>query len=251
MATTADTLRVGIETSLRDMMALWFDMSNEVVTQSQKIGQPVMEAYLNSLTTSLRNYDYAYQKSCKIPETECPPHCACQLDWDACSAETVTATIDIHNTGKDTSQFVLSADSFSHPQDNSGISPSIKPSRFALAAGGHRQVTLTMKVPETMETNQVYRSEIKIAGRYEQFVCLSLRVRKKSRPNCRADHGEIPRRVVAHNWYDHFQCEELCFKPVIHRNDEVAINEDVSVKPISTENKVTSKRTIKSSTKKN
>ena len=206
-----------IDTDIRDFILQWVRLSNDVVSKTVKIGQPVFEAYLKNVSGAMANYNQAYRKSCEIPETDCPPHCSCQMDWDACQGETVTGTIDIKNSGEQVSKFVLSATSFRSTNENTTLKPEIEPSSFSLAPGDSRTVTVTIRTTDTTAHTESYRSEIKIAGRYEQFVCLSLYLRKKSRPYCEVEHGEIPTHITAHHWYDHFQCEELCFEPVDHR----------------------------------
>lgn len=217
MAISTVERQSAIDTDMRDFMLQWIRVSNDAVSKIVKIGQPVLEAYLKSVSGAMTNFDEAYRKSCEIPETECPPHCSCQLDWDACQGETVTGTIDIQNTGKQASQFVLSAANFHGSNENTALKPEINPSSFSLAPGDVKTVTVTVKTADSVAPDESYKTEIKIAGRYEQFVCLSLYVRKKSKPYCEVEHGEIPTRIVAHHWYDHFQCEELCFEPVQHR----------------------------------
>lgn len=207
-----------LDADMRNYMRRWYSFSNEVVSSSMKIGQPVYEAYMKNFAGAMKEYDKAYRKSCQIPETDCPPYCVCEMEWEAFEGEIVTGTIDVHNTGKQESQFVLSGDNFRSAQENTPLKPKITPSSFSLAPGEMKTVTVVVKVEDTLDPNESYHSEIKIAGRYEQCVRLSLLVRKKLTPFCKVEHGEIPTRIVAHHWYDHFQCEELCFKPVQQRS---------------------------------
>jgi len=242
MAIRTSGRQSNIEMDMRDYMLRWFRYSNDAVSKSMKVGQPVMEAYLKSLSGAVSNYDKAYRKSCEIPETECPPHCSCQMDWDACQRETVTGTIDVQNTEKEASQFTLSANNFSNENGNTALKPEISPSSFSLAPGDVKTVNVTIKIADVVDPNESYRSEIKIAGRYEQFVCLSLYVRKKSRPYCKVEHGAIPTRIVAHHWYDHFQCEELCFEPVQHRAANEKPLRELEIKKAVTKRQVSRKK---------
>lgn len=201
----------------------WCRFSNEVVDEVMKISQPLLEVYLKGLGTimpdlknlDLKNINDLYsRKNCEIPETECPPYCVCEMEWDACEGETVTGSIDITNTGRQTVNFSISADAFRSVNDNSGIVPQFTPSSFALAPNETKIIGVAIKAEVGFDPSATYMTQAKVRGRYEQCLLLKLRIRRKSIPCCSVEHGEIPKRIVAHNWYDHFQCEELCFQPV-------------------------------------
>ncbi len=219
MGTSAREDYLKLDTDMRNYMRRWYEFSNDVVSGSMKIGRPVLEAYVQSFTGAMTEFDRTYRKSCQIPETECPPYCVCEMEWEAYEGDTVSGTIEVHNTGKHASLFVLSADSFRSVQENTPVKPQLAPARFLLAPGEMKKVVVTVKVLDALDPNENYQSEVKIAGRYEQCVRLSLFVRKKIEPFCKVEHGEIPTRIVAHHWYDHFQCEELCFEPIPQRTD--------------------------------
>ena len=72
MAIRTSGRQSNIEMDMRDYMLRWFRYSNDAVSKSMKVGQPVMEAYLKSLSGAVSNYDKAYRKSCEIPETARP-----------------------------------------------------------------------------------------------------------------------------------------------------------------------------------
>jgi len=218
----------------------WFRFTNEAAEEVAKISQPLLDAYLKGLgavapqyetvletalgkvlKTDLQEFDLKSindlycRKNCDIPETECPPYCVCEMEWDACEGETVTGSIAIKNTGQQTASFSINADSFkSASNDDSGITPQFTPSTFGIAPNGTQTVSVSIKVEGNFDSSITYASQAKVRGRYEQCVLLKLRIRRKSAPSCSVEQGEIPKRIVAHNWYDHFQCEELCFEPV-------------------------------------
>ena len=203
-----------VSADMRTAVLRWYQMSNEIMSQGLKIGQPLMDAYIQGLTKAIPELKKVARRSCEIPETECPPSCVCELDWEACEGETVTGTVDIRNTGQQSANFTLSATTFRSLGDDSGKSPQLTPNNFVLAPGAIQTVTVVVQASEAFDPNQIYESEVTVAGRYEQCVCLRLRTRRKNVPHCQIEHGEIPTRLVAHHWYDHFQCEELCFQPV-------------------------------------
>ncbi len=195
-------------------MREWTRLSSNVWSNSMRLGQPLIEAYLKSLSGAAAEMGKAYGKSCQIPETECPPYCVCELEWEAFQRDTVKGSIDVYNTGEQASQFSLSGDEFRAASDLSSVKPALNPASFTLQPGESQRVEVSVQVGESMDPDQTYHSEVKIAGRYEQCVRLVVHVRRRLFPNCRVDHGEIPTRIRAHRWYDHFQCEELCFEPV-------------------------------------
>jgi len=222
-----------VNADVRTAALRWYQMSNEVMSQAFKIGQPLMDAYIQGLSQAIPELQKAARRSCEIPETECPPSCVCELEWEACEGETVTGVIDIRNTGKQNANFTLRATTFRSGGDDSGKSPQLTPNNFVLAPGEMKTVTIAVQASETFVPNDIYKSEVTVAGRYEQCVCLRLRTRRKNVPHCQIEHGEIPTRLVAHHWYDHFQCEELCFQPV-GRMVQPEKEEPTPVRPIGT-----------------
>lgn len=210
----------------------WARLANEVVRDSVRAGQPLMNAYLRGVSAftpaALRPSSYraafwpASNRCCEIPETECPPRCVCELSWDARRGDVVEGTLDISNTGKQAVNFGLEASDFTSDQGDSGVAPTMTPENFSLAPGETKKVAVSVQIGKSFDANERYRSEITVRGRYEQCVQLSLYVRRRQTPHCKVDHGEIPKRIVAHHWYDHFQCEELCFEPVKARTPGTA-----------------------------
>jgi hypothetical protein len=59
-----------------------------------------------------------------------------------------------------------------------------------------------------------YRTRIKVAGAYEQYILVDLTVNPNQDCCCNIEQGEIPTHIKAHRWYHHFQCEEPCFEAV-------------------------------------
>jgi hypothetical protein len=214
MASRTVDIRPDVTADISNAMLRWYRFSNEIMTSSLKLGQPLMDAYFQGLAKALPELSELARKSCEIPETQCPPYCVCELEWDACEGDKVTGIIGIKNTGKDARVFTLSAETFHSNGDDSGVKPQLDPNNFNLAPNEAKSVVVTVNLGADFEPNNVYHSEVKITGRYEQCVRLRLNVRRKDKPRCKIEHGEIPKRIVAHHWYDHFQCEEFCFEPV-------------------------------------
>jgi len=226
-----------------DAMRQWTRFSNDALSSSMRLGQPMIEAYLKSLSSVAAELGKAYRKSCEIPETECPPYCVCELEWEACEGDTVKGTIDIQNTGDQDIPFSLSVDEFRAERDLTSVKAQLNPASFSLTAGEVKRVEVVVNVDESMDPDQTYRAEIKIAGRYEQCVRLVLHVRRRHHPYCEVEHGEIPKRIRAHHWYDHFQCEELCFEPVhrrLQREPVTPVAKAAAAKRVSTAKRASS-----------
>jgi hypothetical protein len=217
---------------LSDTLRQWVQLSNDAFVKSVQIAQPAALAYLKNLSGAAVELDKNYRRSCQIPESECPEYCVCELHWDACSDDSVNGTIDIQNTGKNASRFVLNTEAFSSECSMSQVKPVVDPASFTLKPGESKRIMVSVQIDDSMEAENVYNSEIKVAGRYEQCVRLSINVRRRTQPCCKVEHGEIPTRIVAHHWYDHFQCEELCFEPVRHQDQpaKMTTNKRVAVK---------------------
>lgn len=222
-------------------MSRWSRLANEVVRDSVRIGQPLMDAYFKGISLyTPRGTRQASARCCDIPETACPPRCVCELSWDVSQGDVAQGTLDICNSGKQAISFQLDASDFTSDQGDSGIEPALSPSSFSLAPGATKKVSVSVQVGNGFEANEQYESEIKIRGRYEQCVRLNLYVRRRQTPHCKVEHGEIPRRIVAHHWYDHFQCEELCFEPITQSTGSVPATAKITAEKLVT--KTASKR---------
>jgi hypothetical protein len=149
---------------------------------------------------------------CAIPETECPPRCVCEVEWEASQGETPSLTVRLTNSANVTRNFNLHATPFL----GSGGSPgtlSLAPSTLTLAPGEAGLVNAKFTVPKVPDGD--YDAEIVIQGAYEQRVCVRLRVDCKSKCGdehgvCDVVQGNPPVRIRAHQWYHHFQCVEPC-----------------------------------------
>lgn len=214
---TVDLLTVTDE--IRTAVLRWYRFSNEVMSNSIRLSQPLMDVYVKGLSNGLSTITNMASNTCKIPETECPPYCVCTMDWDTCEGNTVTGTIDIENTGKQATNFVMVADNLRSSADDSNVKPQLSPGTFTLEPGTKQTVVVNINVGNKFNPGDLYESEVKVRGRYEQCVRLRLTVQPNLKPHCDVNHGEIPRRIVAHHWYDHFQCEELCFEPIRRQVD--------------------------------
>ena len=203
-----------ITPDLRSAVLNWYKFTSGSITDFIRISQPLLDAYFEGLATMVPDLKGIGRKYCEIPETECPPYCVCIMDWDAFQGDVVNGTIKINNTGNQNVKFKLNPEIFRNAHDDSNILPLLNPDHFDLSPGESKIVTITVNVSDKFDHNSAYTSEIKVRGRYEQCIRLNLHVRRRVAPCCVIHHGEIPTHIVAHHWYDHFQCEQMCFKPI-------------------------------------
>ncbi len=149
---------------------------------------------------------------CDIPETDCPPRCVCDINWDACRGEHRQHAIRVTNTADDPVEFRLKATPFSGLTGGSeGIL--LKPDRLTLKPRESGLFMAEFLVPEEAPSGE-FRAEILVQGKYEQCIRVNLTISSPKQCVCEISQGDIPMRIRAHHWYDHFQCVEPCFKPV-------------------------------------
>lgn len=219
-----------------DVVAALTDMINSGAKQMAtfvRASQPLLDAYAGllrsaaTLPTTTRTSMTGAAGSCApapwpaasgccdIPETSCPPRCVCELTLEGARGDTLAGTITVTNTRKTNQVFTLGAKPFHGPEGATTASPSLSSPSVSLAPGESATIAVKVQAGEAFAAGETYRADVTIAGLYEQCVCVTLRTR--TRPHCDVSQGEIPTHIRAHRWYDHFQCEELCFEPVAVR----------------------------------
>lgn len=201
--------------------------------------QPVLEAYIGLLRTVMALPLLAMSSvstmrspvlrsvmpggsccDCEIPETDCPPYCVCEIAWEGAPGDKLKATIQLTNTRQAAQQFIIGAGPFQGPSGNTGTAVSAAPAAVNLAPNQSTTIVVTFQVPATFAAGGIYDSEMTVTGLYEQCVKVTLRVRATPpEPHCDVKQGEIPTRIRAHRWYQHFQCEEPCFEPAKREPD--------------------------------
>lgn len=179
--------------------------------------RPVFNAYMKMAQTALPYMQMSAKDDCGVPETDCPPYCVCQMDFDTCRGAHGRATIRVTNTGKKAQLFTFDATAFQGSSDT-GVAPTLSPSSANLAPNQSVVVNVDFNVGEEFQAGGSYSSEVKVTGQYEQCVKLALKVKADPTAHCDVKQGEIPTRIHAHHWYDHFQCEEPCFEPARPRD---------------------------------
>jgi len=171
----------------------------------------VTSAGLPGTQISARGSSSFMRPCCEIPETECPPKCACNIDWSTASGNDISANVTVTNTGSQTRNFTFTAAPFSgpgNPKDSIGLSPA----SAILAPGQSITVAAALTVGSDFQPGQKYTSEIHVLGSYPQCVCVTLNIDcPQQSHHCKVEQGDPPVRIRAHYWYDHFQCEEPCF----------------------------------------
>lgn len=217
--------RVSVRTPARgeqDLSARVADLARltrRTMTATMDAGRPLLDAYTDMLRAGLSAAGGRRTSRCHISETECPPYCVCQINWEATRGEHLRATIHVTNTGNQARSFAFLADPFHGPSGDTGVVPSLNPSTATLKPNESVVVNAGLDVGEQFQPDGTYSTEVKIQGLYEQCVRLQLDVQAERVPHCEVRQGEIPTRIRAHHWYDHFQCEEPCFEPVRRKRE--------------------------------
>jgi hypothetical protein len=179
--------------------------------------KPVYDAYMNMVQTALPYTRMAPRNDCCIPETDCPPYCMCQLNFETCRGGHGHATIRVTNTGEKAQLFDFVATTFQGSSDT-GVQPTLSPASANLNPNQSVVINVDFTVDDKFQAGEQYSSDVKITGQYEQCVKLELKVQSDQTGHCDVKQGEIPTRIRAHHWYDHFQCEEPCFEPARPRD---------------------------------
>jgi hypothetical protein len=175
---------------------------------------PFIEAYVQFLKTITAQATKLGTACCDIPETTCPPKYACTMRWRACSGDVRRGDIRIRNTSQHAITYALDATDFRQGKHSIGIKPTLTPQSVTVPAGQSTTVKVEVTVEKEFSVGQAFESDVRIRGLYDRYVRLILHVEKCCDEICEFDHGEIPTRIQADDWYRHFQCTELCFEPV-------------------------------------
>ena len=205
---------------IKNMAQGWADMaermtrlSNETMMANVLGMQPWLDAYSRLFTSATPT---ARCGGCQIPETECPPYCACTLDWTMAPGDTRVGHIQIKNTSNESISYSLAAAALKSCERTTQTIPQLKPNSGRVAPGESLHVEVSLTADKSWRAGESYESEIKIRGKYERCVCVRVEMACAQEACCRIEMGEIPKRVHADSWTKHFQCTELCFEPIKH-----------------------------------
>jgi hypothetical protein len=166
------------------------------------------ESYTSNLASLARS------AICDIPTTDCPPKCACTINWDASPGEFRKSTIQIHNTSKDSITYTFVPKSFKSCGKTLNSSPGVVPQSITAAPGETVSAVIGVAVGEEFQSGTAYDAEILVQGKYERCVKVVLNVACACDTACSFDQGDIPYKVRADSWYRHFQCSEPCFEAI-------------------------------------
>lgn len=171
------------------------------------LGPRLLKAAASSTVEVLKD-TFDYSKSCpvcEIPETDCPPHCVCVIDWYGAVGDVLHHKIEVTNTGKEKRTLELVPQNFSCTDKIISIVPTKK----LLAPGESFLAEVTFTIPEGFAGSD-YEADILLKGAYEQCIKLFLEVKSHHDASCHVKQGEIPKVIKAHHWFNHFQCEKPC-----------------------------------------
>lgn len=148
------------------------------------------------------------ESCCLIPETDCPSPCVCHIQWQGCPGDSFRYQIKITNSSKAKRDYTLKPEPFSCSEEVVAVSPANK----TLAPGQSFTAIASFTIPEAMAGGR-YQGVIRLNGAYEQLILVSLAARPRNACCCHIEQGEIPKKIRAHHWFHHFQCEQPCFPP--------------------------------------
>lgn len=196
---------------------LMLDLAPKLLTLSADSARSFLDAATGLATATLPKIEISRLQDpcCEIPETPCPPRCVCEIRWKACPGSTVHADIQVTNTGSQPRGFAFSASAFSGPGNPT---TKIQLSTQSASLPRHDSVTLGVNVTvgSELQAGAQYVAEVRIVGTYEQCVRIVLDVASSGAMvdcgprRCEVAAGDLPVRIRAHRWYDHFQCTEPC-----------------------------------------
>jgi hypothetical protein len=187
------------------------DFGEKLIHMSSRQARLVLSHTMNLLESTMpMGRSKLFNRSCEIPETDCPPRCVCEFFWHACRGEKGQFTVRVTNTGEQTRTFTFTANPFTGP-GNPETTITVTPDEATLNPGESEVLTLNHTVTDEFIPNCRYIAEVLIVGAYEQCVRIILDVEPIETGHCEVKQGEKPKRLRAHRWYHHFQCEEPCF----------------------------------------
>lgn len=150
-----------------------------------------------------------HQLCCDISETACPSPYVCHIHWTGCPGDKLHYQIQVTNTAKIKRLFTLIPVHF--PCSKEVIK--LTTDKQVLLPEQSLKSIASFTIPSTFGGGS-YRTRIKVAGAYEQYILVNLTVHPNQDCCCDIEQGEIPTHIKAHRWYHHFQCEEPCFEAV-------------------------------------
>jgi hypothetical protein len=187
-------------------------LGSELMTASLEQAGQILRVTSNLLAGGLSDLSSSKRSACcGIPETDCPPRCACEVHWEASPGEHLRSTIRVTNTSeKQTRNFQFTATAFQGP-GNPQVRLTVSPSSATLEPGQSALVTAEFTPTDAFQPGQTYKAEVLIEGAYEQCVCFEFEPLREMQAECEVKQGDPPTQLRAHQWFDHFQCAEPCF----------------------------------------
>lgn len=145
------------------------------------------------------------------------PSVAAPIHWKIQRGMTPEAQIVVRNLGEGTRTFHVTTSPLVGP-DAQTATFALSPSTFDLAPKQHAVVSVRLTNTTALQPRQVYSSSLLIDGYYEDHIPLSCTIEPDATEHVRVSQGDPPTRIVAHQWYHHFQCTVPC-APEVHAAD--------------------------------
>lgn len=189
-------------------------LNQDLTASAMRSWQPMVDAYTQAWNRLLEPYAALARGACAVPETECPPRCACTVTLRGCPGDTRKATLRVRNTSKEPITYTVAADNFETDCHTIDAQPTVTPNSASAKPGETVTFTAQVQLDSQFQSGRTYRAEVRIAGKYERCVVIAVEVETNCDACCQFDHGDIPQRVKFDPWYRHYQCTEPCFEPV-------------------------------------
>lgn len=141
---------------------------------------------------------------CVIPETACPS--PCHIQWNGCVGDSLNYQVQITNRTDGELDFTLTPEAFAVTGETVSVTPDSK----TLAPDESFTVVVGFTIPEAM-AGGCYQARIRLVGAYQQDIPVSLAVRSRQCCQSHIEQGEMPKKVHAHHWFHHFQCQQDCY----------------------------------------
>lgn len=179
------------------------------ITRGLDVIRKTLDGHYSDCCPSCHGYHAKDQSCCDIPTTNCPSPYVCHINWHGCPGDTLHYHIQVTNTGKIKREFNLTPINF--PCTDEVVT--VEPNKKVLLPEQSLKAKVSFTIPKDFGGG-IYKTRIKVAGAYEQYILICLNVKAQQDCCCAFDQGEIPTHIKKHEWFNHFQCEEQCFEPI-------------------------------------
>lgn len=131
------------------------------------------------------------------------------IDWKIDRGVVPEAQVALRNAGNAAQNFRIEATPWLGP-DGAAASLAISTHTIDLGPAESTMIDLRMLNTQALRPGQEYQCELVVRGFHEQRLAVRCMVHQDPNGYVEVSQGELPTRIRAHHWYDHFQCTEPC-----------------------------------------